>query len=432
MTDTARETLTPTPSDAAASPSDPATPAPPSEPAPPSAPAPSWSGHERGSREYRRILFALLCAGIATFAQLYSPQGILPGLARDLHVDASRASLAVSAATIGLAVSVLPWSLVADRIGRVAAMRVSLIAATTLGLLMPWAPRFDVLMVIRVLEGVALGGIPAIAVVYLGEEIVRHHAAVAAGTYVAGTTIGGLLGRLIAGPVATVAGWRAGTFAVALLAAIAATAFFLCTPAPRGFTPRPVSVRRVLRAVAAHLRNPRLLVLYGQGFLLMGGFVAVYNYLGFRLEAPPYLMPTAAASLLFLAYLSGTVSSRAAGGIAPRTGRRRVMLGSIAVMILGVLLTLDAHLPVIIVGLVVMTIGFFGAHSIASGWTGARAEHDRAQATSLYNLWYYAGSSVFGYLGGLMFVALGWPGLVAMVVALAAIAGAWALRAARD
>lgn len=391
-----------------------------------------WNGHERGSREYRRILFALLCAGIATFAQLYSPQGILPGLAHDLHVDPSRASLAVSAATLGLAVSVLPWSLVADRIGRVAAMRASLIAATTLGLLMPWSPSFEVLMVIRVLEGVALGGIPAIAVVYLGEEIVRHHAAVAAGTYVAGTTIGGLLGRLVSGPVATVTGWRTGTFAVALLATVTATVFFLCTPAPRGFTPRPVSVTRVLKAVAAHLRNPRLLVLYAQGFLLMGGFVAVYNYLAFRLEAPPYLMPSSLASLLFLAYLSGTVSSRVAGGIVQRLGRRRVLLGSVAVMILGVLLTLDAHLPVVIVGIVVMTMGFFGAHSIASGWSGARAEHDRAQAASLYNLWYYVGSSVFGYLGGLVYVALGWPGLVAMVVVLAAVAGGWALFAARD
>jgi YNFM family putative membrane transporter len=426
MTDTARKALSPTRTDDPASPPDPA------GPALPSAGAPSWNGHERGSHKYRRILFALLCAGIATFAQLYSPQGILPALARDLHVDASRASLAVSAATIGLAASVLPWSLVADRIGRVTAMRISLIAATALGLLMPWAPRFDVLMAIRVLEGVALGGIPAVAVVYLGEEIVRHHAAVAAGTYVAGTTIGGLLGRLVAGPVATAAGWRAGTFAVALLAAITAFVFFVCTPAPRGFTPRPVSVRRVLRAVASHLRNPRLLVLYAQGLLLMGGFVSVYNYLAFRLEAPPYLMPSSLASLLFLAYLSGTVSSRIAGGIVPRLGRRRVLLGSIAVMILGVLLTLEPHLPVIIAGLVVMTVGFFGAHSIASGWAGVRADHDRAQAASLYNLSYYLGSSLFGYLGGFLYMALGWPGLVAMVTALAAAAGAWALFAARD
>ena len=167
-----------------------------------------WEGHRRGSPAYRRILIALLGAGIATFAQLYSPQGILPLIASDLEVDPSRASLSISAATTGLAVSVLPWSLVADRIGRVTAMRIALVSATVLGLCMPWCPWFDLLLGVRVLEGVALGGIPGVAVTYLSEEIDRTHAAVAAGTYVAGTTIGGLAGRLIAAPIADATDWR--------------------------------------------------------------------------------------------------------------------------------------------------------------------------------------------------------------------------------
>ncbi|MFZ7086924.1 MFS transporter [Curtobacterium sp. RRHDQ10] len=391
-----------------------------------------WDGHDRGSREYRRILVALLGAGIATFAQLYAPQGILPTLARDLRVDPSRSGLLISAATIGLALAVLPWSLVADRIGRVRAMRIALIAATVFGLVMPWSPTFPVLIAVRVLEGVALGGIPAIAVTYLGEEIRPRHAALAAGTYVSGTTIGGLLGRLVAGPVADVAGWRVGTFSVAVLAGVAAVVFFVATPVPRGFRRRSVSVRSVAAAMGRHLRNARLLVLYGQGFLLMGGFVAMYNYLTFRLEAPPFALPTALASLLFLAYLAGTVSSRTAGGLADRLGRRRIMLASTAVMMVGAVVTLSGSLVFVVVGLVVMTAGFFGAHSIASGWAGARATADRAQSTSLYNFWYYAGSSLFGFLGGVAFVGLGWGGVVAMVVVLCVVAGVWASVAGRD
>jgi len=394
-------------------------------------PAP-WTGHDRGSAAYRRILLALLCAGIATFAQLYSPQGVLPILAADMGVDASRASLTISAATLGLAASVLPWSLVADRIGRVAAMRASLVAATALGLLMPWIPWFGTLMVVRVLEGAALGGIPAIAVVYLGEEIDRRHAAIAAGTYVSGTTIGGLLGRLVAGPVADLTDWRVGTFAVALMASAAALVFFTITPPPRGFSPHPVSARHVARAVGRHLRTPRLLVLYAQGFLLMGAFVAIYNYLGFRLEGAPYAMPSSLTSLLFIAYLSGTASSRIAGGLVARHGRRRVLLTSMAIMLAGALLTLAQPLVLVVAGLVVMTAGLFGAHAIASGWAGAQATQDRAQATSLYNLWYYVGSSVFGFVGGMFFVAGGWPALIGMVAALIAIAGGFALLAARE
>ena len=46
------------------------------------------------------MLLALLCAGVATFAQLYSVQGVLPLMAAELGVDAARAALGVSAATL--------------------------------------------------------------------------------------------------------------------------------------------------------------------------------------------------------------------------------------------------------------------------------------------------------------------------------------------
>lgn len=385
-----------------------------------------WGGHRRGSSAYRRILIALLGAGIATFAQLYSPQGILPLIASELDVDPSRASLSISAATTGLAVSVLPWSLVADRIGRVRAMRIALVSATILGLCMPWCPWFDLLLVVRTLEGVALGGIPGVAVTYLSEEINRKHAAVAAGTYVAGTTIGGLAGRLIAAPIADATDWRIGAFAVAVLAAVATAVFFLITPRPQGFQPHAASVAWVLRIAGRQMRNPRLVVLYAQGFLLMGGFVAAYNYLTFRLEAAPFFIPVGFASLLFLAYLAGTVSSRVVGGLVDRHGRKRLLLVSTAIMIAGTLLTLSESLVIVVLGLVVLTGGFFGAHSVASGWAGARAEHGRSQSASLYNLWYYVGSSVFGFLGGIAWSHFGWRGVVAMVSGLALIAAIWA------
>src|SRR6516225_4403131 len=122
-----------------------------------------WAGHRRGSSEYRQLLTALLCAGIATFAGLYAPQGVLPQISDDLDVGAAGATLAVSACTIGLAVGVIPWSMIADRVGRVKAMSVSIIAATASGLLVPFAPTFDLLLTGRLLEGLMIAGVPAIA-----------------------------------------------------------------------------------------------------------------------------------------------------------------------------------------------------------------------------------------------------------------------------
>ncbi|WP_309073150.1 MFS transporter [Paenarthrobacter sp.] len=379
----------------------------------------SWEGHAKGSRGYSRVLAALALAGVATFAQLYSTQAVLPLMAADLRITAAEAALSISLATVGLAVTVLPWSFVADRIGRVRAMAIGIAVATLLGLLVPLAPTVPVLLGLRTLEGMALGGIPAIAIAYLNEEVTKIHTALAAGTYVAGTTLGGLAGRLVAGPVGELWGWRTAALAVSLLATVSAVLFLVLVPKQRRFSPAPpLGFRGALRTLGRHSSNPRLLSLYLQAFLLMGGFVAVYNYLGFRLHAEPFGLPATVVSLIFLAYLSGTVSSRWAAGLTTRFGRRNVLLAGIAIMSAGLAMTLAENLAATLAGLVIFTGGFFAAHSVGSGWTGAIATTGRAQAASLYNLSYYLGSSVIGWAGGLAFQAFGWPALALSVIAL--------------
>ncbi|HEY8702588.1 MAG TPA: MFS transporter [Arthrobacter sp.] len=382
----------------------------------------AWTGQPKDSAAYGRILAGLGFAGVATFAQLYSTQAVLPIMADDLRVTAADAALTISLATVGLAVTVIPWSFLADRIGRIRAMTLGISAATVLGLLVPLATSFGMLLSLRLLEGMALGGIPAIAIAYLNEEVNKAHSALTAGSYVAGTTLGGLAGRLVAGPAGELWGWRAAALAVSVLATVAAVLFLVLVPKARGFTPaKAAGLRGAVRILAGHVRTPRLLALYVQAFLLMGGFVAVYNYLGFRLSGDPFSLPATVISLIFLAYLSGTVSSRWAAGLTLRHGRRNVLLAGILLMVAGLVLTLTSLLALILAGLLVFTGGFFAAHSIGAGWTGSIAAAGPAQAASLYNLAYYLGSSVIGWAGGLVFQSLGWTALALAVIVLACL-----------
>ncbi len=395
-----------------------------------SAPA-VWTGHSRGSAAYGRLLAALFCAGVATFAQLYSPQAVLPLISSDLDIGAASAALTISASTIGLAIGVIPWSTLADRIGRVRAISFSVTVATIVGLLVPFAPTFGLLLAGRFLEGLLIGGVPAIAIAYLTEEIDPAHAARAAGTFVAGTTIGGLLGRVVSSPVAQIAGWRIGVFTVAVLCGMAALCFVKLAPQPQGFIPSRRYGSNPEGSLAdrliANLRSPRQVALFAQGFLLMGGFVALYNFLGFRLTAAPFHLPAFVVSLVFVAYLAGTWASPRAGAEATRFGRKKVLLVSIAIMGAGVAITMSGNVLVVLAGLVIATAGFFGAHSIASGWTGRSAPKGKAQASSLYNLFYYGGSSLFGWFGGVVYEGHGWAAVAGTIVALtvtAAIAAA--------
>lgn len=364
----------------------------------------------------RRLLVSLVCAAVATFAQLYSPQGVLPQIAADLGTTADRAALTVSAATLGLAITVVPWSFVGDRYGRRRAMVVAVAGATVLGLASAWMPSFELVLLVRLLEGGFLGGVPALAMAYLNDEVDASAAVVVAGWFVGGTTIGGLLGRVVATPVADLTSWRVGMTTVSVLAAASALAFVLLAPAERRFV-RVRGEGPLDRAgrVLTNLRDAPLVGLYLLAFLLMGGFVATYNYLAFRLVAEPYLLPAWAVGLTFLAFLAGTVSAPRAGVLAARHGRYPVLVAMVIAMLVGLLTTLAQPLWLVLLGLLVLTAGFFGAHSVASGWVGARAVTARSQSTGLYNLAYYAGSSFLGWAGGLAWEAAEWPGVVAFV-----------------
>lgn len=390
----------------------------------------SIPGHVPGTRDYRRLLVALFFAGIATFAQLYSSQAVLPLIARELAVTPATAALTVSVSTLGLAASVIPWSSVADRIGRIPAMAIGVLAASALGILAPFSPDMGWLLAARLLEGAALGAIPAIALAYLSEEVDAGSVAAAAGSYIAGTTVGGLSGRLLAGPVGDLFGWRIGMWATSGWCVIAAVAFIMLIPPARQFVPgrfRSTAGPSLLARLAANLRSPMQLALYAQGFLLMGAFVAVYNYTGFHLTAPPFSLPGWIVTSLFLAYLAGTASSPYAGVLASRHGRSPVLIGSALVMAAGAAIMLVPAIPVILLGLVTFTAGFFGAHAVASGWAPVAAPANaRSQASSLYYLAYYGGSSLFGFCLGLVFATGNWVEFILVIVAMVLLAAALA------
>ncbi|MET9493286.1 MFS transporter [Streptomyces sp. NPDC006552] len=390
-----------------------------------------------GGPGYRRMSFALFLAGVATFALLYSTQALLPLVSAGFGASASAASWTVSGATGALALCVLPLSALSERFGRRTLMTASLTVAVVVGLLVPFAPNLGVLIGLRVLQGAALAGLPASAMAYLAEEVRPKALVTAIGLFVAGNSIGGMSGRVIGGWIAQEWGWRAAVGAIGVLAVVCAAAFRLLLPAPRHFTPGSLRPRALARTVGSHLANPLLRRLYVIGALFMLVFGAVYTVIGYRLTAAPFSLPQGVVGSIFLVYLVGTVSSAAAGRLVARLGRRGTLYLAAGTTTAGLLLALVPHLPVVLLGLVLITAGFFAGHATASSSVSHTATHGRAQASALYQSAYYIGSSVGSAVGAVAFHAGGWAGTVglgaAAVLGVVAITlwGTYAARAGR-
>jgi YNFM family putative membrane transporter len=375
-----------------------------------------------GDPAMRRVRLGLFAAALATFALLYAPQPLLPQLASTFRVSPATASLAMSAATFALAIAVIPMSSLSEVFGRRRIMTVSALTASVLGLAVPLAPSLPVLLAIRVLEGFALAGVPAVAMAYLAEEVERGSFGRAMGLFIAGNSIGGLAGRIAAGTLADQGGWRLALSGVAGISVVCALLFALLLPRSAHFTPAPPRVRGLLGTLRRNLSDTTLLRLYLIAFAIVGTLVTVYNYLTFRLSGAPFRLSATVIGFLFVAYLAGTYSSAAAGRAADRFGRYRVLCCALLVTAAGVLLTLPDSVALIVAGLVVLTGGFFAAHAVASGWVGGRARVAPAQASALYTCAFYIGSSVAGSAGGVFYGVGGWPMTVVFVLALLAVA----------
>ncbi|MFJ7075869.1 MFS transporter [Streptomyces sp. NPDC098781] len=365
-----------------------------------------------GGPGYRRMSFALFLAGVATFALLYSTQALLPLISGDFGVAASDASWTVAAATGGLALFVLPMSALSERFGRRTVMTASLAVAVTVGLLVPFAPNLTSLVVLRALQGAALAGLPASATAYLAEEVRPKALVTAIGLFVAGNSVGGMSGRVITGWVAQEWGWRVAVGVIGAIAVACAVAFRLLLPAPRHFKPGSLRPRVLARTVREHLSDPLLCRLYAIGALFMTVFGGVYTVIGYRLTEAPFSLPQGIIGSIFLIYLVGTVSASTAGRLVGRLGRRGALYAAGATTASGLLLSLADSLPLVLLGLVLITGGFFAGHAVASSAVSKTATHGRAQAAALYQSAYYVGSSAGSTVGAVAFHAGGWAGTV--------------------
>ncbi|MEV0889556.1 MFS transporter [Streptomyces microflavus] len=378
------------------------------------APAGAHERLEPGRPGYRKMSFALFAAGVAAFALLYSTQALLPAISASYGVSAGQASWTVSAATGALALCVLPLSALSERFGRRQMMTASLTVAVLVGMLVPFAPSIGWLIALRAIQGAALAGLPASAMAYLAEEV-RPKALIAAiGLFVAGNSIGGMSGRILTGWVAQAWGWRAALAAVGLLAVACAVAFHFLIPKARNFTPGSLNPKALAKTVATHLGNPLLVRLYAIGALFMTVFGAVYTVIGYRLVDEPFSLPQGIVGSIFLVYLVGTVSSAAAGRLVARLGRRGALYLAVSTTTAGLLLSLADQLASVLLGLVLITAGFFAGHAVASSSVSRTATTGRAQASALYQSAYYLGSSAGGTLGAVAFHAGGWAATVAL------------------
>lgn len=363
----------------------------------------------------------MFLAGFSTFSLLYWPQSLLPLMARTWAVTPAASSALVALSTLAMALMLIPASLLSDRYGRKNVMSAAMLLAALLTLTMAIAPTFQMLLALRFGVGLMLAGLPAVAMTYLSEEVEPAALASAMGLYISGTAFGGMSGRLLSVWAAEHWGGDGAALMVGVWGLLAALCFLYWLPSSQQFRARALPLARVGRqawwsALQQLLRDPALWVLWSIGFLLLGCFVSLYNYIGFRLEQPPFAWGALALGSVFLLYTFGGLASAASGRMTRRWGEVRALQLMLLTLIAGLLLTLSDSAPVLLLGMALFTLAFFAGHALASSAVGRRARGYQALAASIYLCSYYAGASVLGPIVGLVWHGQHWAAVVALLV----------------
>ncbi|MGW8390987.1 MFS transporter [Pseudoduganella sp. HUAS MS19] len=357
---------------------------------------------------------AMFFGGFSCFALLYCVQPLMPLLSREFALTPAQSSLSLSLATAAMAVSLLASSAISDRFGRKPLMVGALAVAALMTLLCALAAGYDQLLAARVLLGVALGGMPAVAMAYLAEEIEPGSLGLSMGLYISGSAFGGMVGRMVASVLSDFFSWRMALVAMGVAGVLAAAEFWRSLPASRRFQPSSGGWRALPEHARRHLSDDGLPWLFALAFLLMGCMVSAYNYISYRLLATPFELRQSVVGGISLLYLLGIFSSVWAGKLADRYGRKGVLYLVLSLMQAGIVLTLSSRLPLVIAGLALFTFAFFAAHSMTSSWVGRRAR-GAALASALYLFFYYLGSSVVGWAAGILWGRAGWAGVVGLL-----------------
>src|SRR5215467_13200896 len=370
---------------------------------------------------------AVATTGFCAFLNLYSPQALLPELAREFAASPAEMSSVMTASAAAIALTAPFTGALADVIGRKRVITAAMLAVVVPMALIALATSLEDMIVWRFLQGLLLPPIFAVAIAYVGDEWPTAQVPAVAGLYVTGASIGGFAGRFVPGLLADLVGWRSGFLALAVMSLAGAIVVAAVLPRERSFVRSEglgASVRQMLR----HLRNPQLLATYAIGFGVLFNFIAVFTYVNFHLAAPPYRFSSTLLGAIFVTYLAGSATAPLIGWAVVRFGRRRVVLGALGAWAGGALLLLAPPIAVIILGLTLCAVCGMLCQAIATGYVTAIATEGRSSAVGLYVTAFYAGGSLGALLSGLAWDAAGWSGCVALVVAmLAAMAAIAAL-----
>lgn len=369
--------------------------------------------------------FTIAMIGFFAFLQVYSVQAILPILMADFQASEVAVGMAVGATVMAIALISPFMGMLSDALGRKIFIVGSLLLLAIPTAMIGFSATTDELSVWRFLQGLAVPGITVVLIAYIGEEYSEHVAQMMS-LYVAGTVLGGFSGRFFAGHLHELIGWRYGYGVMAICTLIGALWVFKTLPASRHFH-KSGNIKNSLTILLSHTKNRQVMSACLLGGCVLFSLVGCFTFINLHLADAPYHLSASALANIFALYLIGMVITPMSSKLITRFGMTSVIIGAILCSMVGLLITLSAPLPLIILGLTIMSSGVFITQAATISYVGSHVTQGRSLASGLYYMGYYGGGSIGAWACAIAYAYGQWHATIIAIIIVQCIALATAI-----
>ena len=230
----------------------------------------------------RLVLTVLSLGGLLERFQIFLAIPLVPVISQAFNVSELSAAWVGSAYSFTYAVGYLIFAPLSDRYGRKKIVVSGLLALIPLTFAVGISPSFEILILLRAIQGFAGATFVPTALAYVSEILWPSIRPLGLACMTTGLLVSGIVAQLYSSAIALNYGWRWVFWGLAI--AYAALAFIIATQIPQGVRQKSdISILGVYKNMAALLKRRSLTIVYLAGFAMFFSFVAMYSGLG------PYL-----------------------------------------------------------------------------------------------------------------------------------------------
>jgi predicted MFS family arabinose efflux permease len=351
-------------------------------------------------------IVALTCFASSLFVRSVDP--VIPPIASDFAVATATAALLSTAFALPYAFVQPVLGAMADMMGKVRLMTVSLLVLVAAGMVGAFATSFPVLMASRIVAGIASGGLFPIALAIVGDLVPVKQRQVAISRLLFASMTGNLLGASGAGVIGDLIGWRGVFFSTALIGAavLIASLFGL-----RGADPEQPA-RFDLSTVAPNYRaifgNPLAKICFGAVFLEGIFLFGLFPYVATLLHAEGETRSSIAGVVIAGFAIGGVAYTVVVSWLLGRFGERRLMLGGGILMGLGLtFVAMRMPWPYEFADFVLLGFAFYMLHGCVQVFVTELAPEARGSAAALHSAFFFFGQALGPVVYGFGFAQLG-------------------------